>query len=81
MFMKDLPALFHSPLSDGGSFAQLLSFISCVHTQVFTWGTNDFGQLGNGNTSYDIHPRRVVDLDDVPIADIATGGWWVVKQR
>jgi len=54
---------------------------ACMHAQVYTWGTNDYGQLGNGNTSYDIHPRRVVDLDDVTITDIATGGWCVLLCR
>lgn len=33
--------------------------------EVFTWGTNDYGQLGNGSTSYSTKPCRVVDLDHV----------------
>ena len=27
--------------------------------EVFTWGTNDYGQLGNGSTSYSIAPCKV----------------------
>ena len=43
--------------------------------RVLAWGTNDFGQLGTGDTAYAIEPRRVVGLDDVSVADIAAEGW------
>ena len=46
------------------------------HTRVFlASGTNDYGQLGNGGTTYSTVPEKVVDLDDVIVADIAAGGW------
>jgi len=32
-------------------------------------------QLGNGSTCYTTIPEKVVDLDGIPIADIAAGGW------
>mmetsp|Transcript_5358 Transcript_5358/g.15331 ORF Transcript_5358/g.15331 Transcript_5358/m.15331 type:complete len:664 (+) Transcript_5358:598-2589(+) len=43
--------------------------------EVFAWGINDFGQLGNGTTSYATSPVKVVGLEDLPIADISAGGW------
>ena len=43
--------------------------------RVFTWGINDYGQLGNGGTRYSTTPTQVVDLDDVEIVDISAGGW------
>lgn len=45
------------------------------HGRVFSWGINDFGQLGIGTTNYATEPEKVVDLDDVCIVDIAAGGW------
>jgi alpha-tubulin suppressor-like RCC1 family protein len=27
--------------------------------EVLTWGTNDYGQLGNGSTSYNMEPSKV----------------------
>lgn len=42
---------------------------------VFTWGINDFGQLGTGTTDYATEPQRVQGLDDVPVADVSAGGW------
>lgn len=35
--------------------------------EVLTWGTNDYGQLGNGNTSYQTRPCRVAELDHVKV--------------
>lgn len=43
--------------------------------RVLTWGTNDYGQLGNGGTSYQKTPQHVVDLDDVEVSDVVAGGW------
>lgn len=43
--------------------------------EVFAWGINDFGQLGDGTTSYATSPVRVASLQDIPIADISAGGW------
>lgn len=43
--------------------------------QVYTWGINDYGQLGHGNTRYSTSPKRVVDINEVEIVDIAAGGW------
>ena len=42
---------------------------------VYGWGTNDFGQLGTGDTAYAVEPRLTVGLEDIDIADIAAGGW------
>ncbi len=38
--------------------------------QVYTWGTNDYGQLGNGNTSYQIEPMHV----QLPEGEMVRGG-------
>lgn len=43
--------------------------------EVYSWGTNDYGQLGTGGTTYETKPTRVVDLDEVQVADVAAGGW------
>ncbi|KAK9811056.1 hypothetical protein WJX73_009758 [Symbiochloris irregularis] len=43
--------------------------------EVLSWGINDYGQLGNGTTTYVTTPERVMGLEDVVIADIAAGGW------
>lgn len=44
--------------------------------EVYTWGINDFGQLGNGTTSYATEPQRIIDgLEGVIAADVAAGGW------
>lgn len=42
---------------------------------VYTWGINEYGQLGNGGTKYSTVPKRVSSLDDIEIVDIAAGGW------
>ena len=39
------------------------------------WGINDYGQLGNGSTTYETKPCAVVGLEDVHVADVAAGGW------
>ena len=53
-------------------FFEILGFFqelgrATVHSQVYTWGTNDYGQLGNGTTNYDTLPRKVVDMDGVQV--------------
>lgn len=42
---------------------------------MLAWGINDYGQLGNGTTTYETTPTRVLGLEEVSIADIAAGGW------
>lgn len=43
---------------------------------MFAWGINDFGQLGDGSTSYATSPVKVVGLESVPnVSDISAGGW------
>ncbi|GIL92948.1 hypothetical protein Vretifemale_20418 [Volvox reticuliferus] len=46
-----------------------------VGGRVLSWGMNDYGQLGNGSTTYATAPRPVLDMDGVVVADIAAGGW------
>jgi alpha-tubulin suppressor-like RCC1 family protein len=46
-----------------------------IENKVLSWGTNDFGQLGTGDTTYAREPRYVVDIDGVNVADIEAGGW------
>lgn len=43
--------------------------------RVFSWGTNDYGQLGNGNTTYQVEPRPVHGMENIKVADISAGGW------
>ncbi|EFJ39861.1 hypothetical protein VOLCADRAFT_108456 [Volvox carteri f. nagariensis] len=43
--------------------------------RVLSWGMNDYGQLGNGSTTYATTPRPVLDMEGVVVADIAAGGW------
>lgn len=40
--------------------------------EVFTWGSNNFGQLGNGETNDKFYPVKVMNLDS-PIVAIACG--------
>ena len=42
---------------------------------MLAYGINDFGQLGNGSTDYEVEPCLVRGLEDVEVADIAAGGW------
>ena len=42
---------------------------------MLAWGINDFGQLGNGSTDYEVQPTRVRGLEEVAVADISVGGW------
>lgn len=43
--------------------------------EVVAWGINDFGQLGDGTTSYSTQPVLVAGLQNHPISDISAGGW------
>lgn len=43
--------------------------------QVLSWGTNDFGQLGTGDTTYHREPHPVQGLSEENIADVAAEGW------
>lgn len=47
----------------------------CRGGQVVAWGINDFGQLGNGTTSYATSPGQVVGLEGIAVSDIAAAGW------
>lgn len=43
---------------------------------VFSWGLNDYGQLGLGTTASVTAPQRIVEgLEGVCIDDVACGGW------
>ena len=42
---------------------------------MLAWGINDYGQLGDGSTSYATSPVKVVGLEDLAIADVSAGGW------
>lgn len=44
--------------------------------EIYSWGLNDYGQLGLGHTASVTAPQRIVDgLDGVAAADISCGGW------
>jgi Regulator of chromosome condensation (RCC1) repeat len=62
-----------------GRVAVSLVCLRCVGAarqgEVVAWGINDFGQLGNGTTSYATEPVKVLGLEDMKVADIAAGGW------
>ena len=53
----------------------LQGVLHCRSGEVFAWGINDFGQLGNGSTFYATAPAMVEGLATTPVADIAAGGW------
>jgi alpha-tubulin suppressor-like RCC1 family protein len=46
-----------------------------ANNRVLAWGTNDFGQLGTGDTAYTPQPKGVAGLGSVRIADIDAQGW------
>ena len=46
--------------------------------KVFTWGDNDFGQLGHGEYEHRHIPTKVESLDGVSIVKIACGEWHTV---
>ena len=41
--------------------------------EVLTWGTNDYGQLGNGHTGYCVTPARVPGMDHVLVSQRRSG--------
>ena len=44
--------------------------------EIYTWGLNDYGQLGLGHTASVTAPQRIIEgLEGVAIADISAGGW------
>ncbi len=42
---------------------------------MYSWGTNDYGQLGDGGTTYSTTPKRIADAEGTLFSDIAAGGW------
>jgi alpha-tubulin suppressor-like RCC1 family protein len=38
-----------------------------VYWLSFRWGTNDYGQLGNGNTSYQVQPAVVLGNENIQV--------------
>jgi alpha-tubulin suppressor-like RCC1 family protein len=42
---------------------------------VFTWGDNQFGQLGHGDNNQRIAPTEVAGLDGLFIISISCGEW------
>ena len=57
--------------------AEIVVTVRCAgrEGEVRSWGINDYGQLGNGSTTYETKPGPVVGLEDVHVADVAAGGW------
>jgi alpha-tubulin suppressor-like RCC1 family protein len=44
--------------------------------RLYSWGLNDYGQLGLGHTASVTDPCRIVEgLEGVTVADISCGGW------
>ncbi len=44
--------------------------------EIYSFGLNDYGQLGLGHTASVTSPQRIVDgLEGVTVADISCGGW------
>ncbi len=44
--------------------------------EIYSFGLNDYGQLGLGHTASVTAPQRIVDgLEGVTVADISCGGW------
>jgi alpha-tubulin suppressor-like RCC1 family protein len=52
----------------------------CTCGQVYMWGTNDFGQLGQGDTRSRFEPTLIRDLQDlgIHIMDVALGAHHVI---
>jgi hypothetical protein len=48
--------------------------------QVYSWGTNNFGQLGHGDTRIRLKPTLVEGLEDVRSIAAACGHSWAVTQ-
>jgi len=55
-------------IAGGGSFSLSIAATG----QVFAWGRNDAGQLGDGSSSGSVSPQPVLGLEEV--VDIAAGG-------
>ena len=44
--------------------------------EVFTWGDNELGQLGHGDTDERTIPTKVASLDGIFIIQISCGEWY-----
>ena len=56
--VADLEAKFIQQVSAGGGHSLAIDHLG----HVYSWGENEYGQLGHGHCQFDIHPRRVEAL-------------------